>query len=83
MTSLVGVVAPCTGKIIRNCLFWKRREFATKWYTTLFLKEKRICYKMVYYTLYLSKANGQKLCYKVRILNLGHLSLLLWYHLLY
>jgi len=42
-TSLVAVVTPRTGKIIKNEV-------------TVFesLKEERICYKMVYYTLYIS-----------------------------
>jgi len=39
MTSLVAVVALRTGKIIKN---------------NVFLKEEKICYQMVYYTLYLS-----------------------------
>jgi len=30
-TSLAAAVAPRTGKI---SFFWKRRKFATKWYTT-------------------------------------------------
>jgi len=34
---------------------------------SVFLKEERICYKMVYYTLYFSLANRQKLRWKVRI----------------
>jgi len=34
--TLLAGVAPRTGKIIKNdpC-FWKRRKFATKWYSTL------------------------------------------------
>jgi len=32
VTSLVAVVAPRTGKFIKN---WKRGTFATKWYITL------------------------------------------------
>jgi len=36
-TSLAVAVAPRTGKIIKNGL--------------MFLKEKKICYKMVYYTI--------------------------------
>jgi len=36
--SLVAAVAPCKGKIIRNSL--------------TVLKEKKVCYKMAYYTLY-------------------------------
>jgi len=38
-TSLAAIVLPCTGKIIENGL--------------VFLKEAKICYKMVYYTLHL------------------------------
>jgi len=38
---------PRTGKINKNNII-------------VFLKEKKFCYKMVYYTLYLSKANCQK-----------------------
>jgi len=34
---------------------------------SVFLKEEKICYKMAYYTLYLSQANRQKSCYKIRI----------------
>jgi len=35
-TLLIAVVAPRTGKIIKNSVFWKsRRKFATKWYITL------------------------------------------------
>jgi len=37
MTSLVPVVAPCTGKIIKKM-------------AAMFLKEEKICYKMVYCT---------------------------------
>jgi len=33
----------------------------------MFSKEEKSCHKMVYYTLYLSKANRQISCYKVRI----------------
>jgi len=38
MMSVVAVVAPRTGKIIKNGLkngFSKRRKFTTKWYITL------------------------------------------------
>jgi len=35
VTSLVAVVAPRTDKIIKK--FWKRRKFATKWYTTPYI----------------------------------------------
>jgi len=41
-TSFAVPVAPRTGKIIKNGLL-------------MFLKDEKICYKMVYYTLYLSK----------------------------
>jgi len=37
----------------------------------VFLKEVKICYKMVYYTVYLRVANRQKLCYRVRRKELG------------
>jgi len=33
----------------------------------MFLKEEKICYKMVYYTFVFNLANRQKLCWKVRI----------------
>jgi len=33
----------------------------------VFFKREEICYKMVYYTLHLRKANRQKSCYKVRL----------------
>jgi len=49
---LVEVEAPRTGKISKNGL--------------RVLIEEKICYKIIYYTLYL-KANRQKLCYQVRI----------------
>jgi len=42
-TSLAAVVTPRTFKIIKTGL--------------LFLKEEKICYTMVYYTVCLSKAN--------------------------
>jgi len=40
-TSLVAAVVPRTGKIIKSGL-------------GVFIKEERICYKMVYFNLYLS-----------------------------
>jgi len=48
-TSIVAVVAPRTGKIIDNGLS--------------ILKKEKICYKYVYYTLYLKGRNfcGKKL----------------------
>jgi len=51
--TVTSFVAPRTGKIIKN-----RVEF---------LKEQRICYKMVYYTVFLGSVNRQKLSWKVRI----------------
>jgi len=38
-TSLAGNVALRTGKIIKMAyVFWERRKFATKWYTTLCIR---------------------------------------------
>jgi len=53
VTSLVAVVAPRTGKIIKN--------------DPNSLKEEKIRYKMVYYTLYISYVNRQKSFHKVGI----------------
>jgi len=49
--SLVAVTAPRTGKIVKNGL--------------VHLEEKKICYKIVYYTLCLDSFNRQKLRWKV------------------
>jgi len=51
--SLVAVVTPRTDKIIKNGLS--------------VLKEEKICYKIVYYTLCLDSVNRQKSHWKVRI----------------
>jgi len=51
VTSLVAVVAPRTGKIIKN--------------GPVFLKKEKICYKMVYYTLYLSTPIVRNLVTKI------------------
>jgi len=48
-TPFAAAIAPRTAKIIKNDL--------------CVLKEEKICYKMVYYTLHLFK----KSCFKVRI----------------
>jgi len=53
VASLVAVAASCTGKIVKNGL--------------VFLKEEKIPYKMMYYTLYLDSVNRQKSFCKVRI----------------
>ena len=50
---LAGAVAPSTGKIMEN--------FPN------FLKEDKICYKMVYKTLYFGWSIPEKLRYKVKI----------------
>jgi len=50
--SHAAVVVPCTSKIIKNFL-------------TVFLKEEKISYKMVYHTLHLDIADRQKSRWKV------------------
>jgi len=51
-----GCSTSCTGKMIKN--------------GPVFFKEEKICYKIVYYTLYLSYANRQKSCFKNRVTKL-------------
>jgi len=70
VTSLLAAVAPRTGIVIKNGL----RVMAS-----VFLKEEKICYKMVYYTLHLSQSSeivlqsyfkGRK-CLQKKVLRFG------------
>jgi len=67
LTATVGYTRHDADVICSTCSASRLVQAKSLKVTSVFLKEEKICNKMVYYTLHLSLTNRQKSCCKVRI----------------